>query len=80
MPGHPALSPQASAPKCRCADKRAIRSITKDGKTLYLEAGDPIAEVVNAVHYGINQGKISAEIIVFYAGTVDMPVTVVEPR
>jgi quercetin dioxygenase-like cupin family protein len=54
--------------------------ITKDGRTLHLKAGDPIVEVVNTLHYGINQGKVPAEIIVFYAGTVDMPITVVEPR
>jgi quercetin dioxygenase-like cupin family protein len=53
---------------------------TKDGKTLNLKAGDPIVEVVNTLHYGINQGKVPAEIIVFYAGTVDMPITIVEPR
>jgi quercetin dioxygenase-like cupin family protein len=54
--------------------------ITKDGKTLHLQAGDPIVEVVNTLHYGINEGNIPAEIIVFYAGIVDMPITVVEPR
>ena len=54
--------------------------VTADGKTLHLKAGDPIVEVVNTLHYGINQGKVPAEIIVFYAGVVDMPITVVEPR
>lgn len=58
----------------------ALTVFTKDGKTLYLKAGDPIVEVVNTLHYGINEGKIPAEIIVFYAGTADMPITVVEPR
>jgi quercetin dioxygenase-like cupin family protein len=51
---------------------------TTDGKTLYLKAGDPIVEVVNTAHYGINQGKVPAEIIVFYAGIVDSPITVIE--
>ena len=54
--------------------------VTKDGKTLHLKARDPIVEVVNTLHYGINQGKVPAEIIVFYAGVVDIPITVVEPR
>jgi quercetin dioxygenase-like cupin family protein len=54
--------------------------LTKDWKTLHLKAGDPIVEVVNTLHYGINQGNVPAEIIVFYAGTIDMPITVVEPR
>jgi quercetin dioxygenase-like cupin family protein len=45
--------------------------VTADGKTLHLRAGDPIVEVVNTSHYGINQGKVPAEIVVFYAGAVD---------
>jgi quercetin dioxygenase-like cupin family protein len=53
---------------------------TVDGKTLHLKAGDPIVEVMKTLHYGINQGKVPAEIIVFYAGVVDTPITVVEPR
>ena len=53
--------------------------VTVDGKTLHLKAGDPIVEVVNTLHYGINQGTVPAEIVVFYAGAVDTPVTVVKP-
>jgi len=53
--------------------------VAKDGKTLHLKAGDPIVEVVNTVHYGMNQGKVPAEIVVFYAGLIDTPITVVEP-
>jgi quercetin dioxygenase-like cupin family protein len=54
--------------------------LTRDGKTLHLKAGDPIVEVVNTVHYGINQGEVPAEIVVFYAGTIGAPITVVEKR
>ena len=54
--------------------------VTEDGKTLHLKAGDAIVEVVNTLHYGMNEGKVPAEIIVFYAGGVDTPITVVEPR
>jgi quercetin dioxygenase-like cupin family protein len=54
--------------------------VTTDGKTLHLTAGDPIVEVVNTLHYGINEGKAPAEIIVFYAGAVGSPITVVAPR
>jgi len=54
--------------------------VTKEGKTLHLKAGDPIVEVVNTWHYGINQGKVPAEIVVFYAGIIDTPITIVEPR
>lgn len=52
--------------------------VTTDGKTLHLQAGDPIVEVVNTLHYGVNEGTVPAEIIVFYAGIVDQPITVVE--
>jgi len=54
--------------------------LTRDGKTLHLTAGDPIVEVVNTVHYGINQGEVPAEIVVFYAGAIGTPITVVEKR
>ena len=54
--------------------------VTTEGKTLYLKAGDPTVEVVNTLHYGINEGKVPAEIIVFYAGTIDTPITIVEKR
>ena len=52
--------------------------VTTDGKILQLKAGDPIVEVVNTLHYGINQGDIPAEIIVFYAGTLGTPITVID--
>jgi len=54
--------------------------VTTEGKTLHLKAGDPIVEVVNTLHYGMNEGKVPAEIIVFYAGVVDTPITIAEPR
>ncbi|HAJ26529.1 MAG TPA: cupin domain-containing protein [Syntrophus sp. (in: bacteria)] len=48
---------------------------TEDKKTLHLKAGDAIIEVVNKWHYGKNEGNKAAEIIVFYASTTDMPIT-----
>lgn len=54
--------------------------VTADGRTLHLKAGEPIVEIVNTLHYGINEGTVPAEIIVFYAGAVEMPITVVEPK
>ena len=53
---------------------------TKSAETLHLKAGDPIVEVVNTAHFGINQGSVPAEIIVFYAGSVDLPISVIEPK
>ena len=54
--------------------------VKTDGQTLRLRAGDPIVELVNKPHYGINQGKVPAEIVVVYAGAVDLPITVVERK
>jgi quercetin dioxygenase-like cupin family protein len=50
--------------------------VTEDGRTLHLKAGEAIVEVVNTWHYGKNEGNKPAEIIVFYAGTIDAPMTV----
>lgn len=50
--------------------------VTRDGKTLHLKAGDALVELVDTWHHGINEGDEPAEIIVFYAGIKDLPVTV----
>ena len=50
--------------------------VTADNKVLHLKAGDPIVEVVNTWHYGKNEGRLPAEIVVFYAGTPDVAITV----
>ena len=50
--------------------------VTEDKKTLHLKAGDAIVEVVNTWHYGMNEGTGPAEIVVFYAGVADTPITV----
>lgn len=50
--------------------------ITEDNKMLHLKAGDSIVEVVNKNHYGKNDGPETAEIIVFYAGIENMPITI----
>jgi quercetin dioxygenase-like cupin family protein len=50
--------------------------VTEDTKTLHLKAGDSIVELVNKKHYGKNEGKDTAEIIVFYAGVENKPITI----
>jgi len=50
--------------------------VTEDKKTMHLNAGDALVEVVKKWHFGKNPGKIPAVIVVFYAGTKDGPVTV----
>lgn len=56
--------------------KGELTVITKKNETLYLKAGEAIVEVVDKWHYGSNDGRETAEIIVFYAGVLDKPVTV----
>lgn len=56
--------------------KGQLTVITTDNKTLHLKAGDPIVEVVDSLHYGINEGNEPAEIMVFYAGIEDKPITI----
>ena len=58
--------------------KGELTVLTKVGKTLHLKAGDPIVEVVNTWHYGINEGNEPAEIIVFYSGIQGMSITTKE--
>ncbi len=51
---------------------------THDNKVLYLKAGDSIVEVVNKWHYGKNEGNVPVDIIVFYAGVLNNPITIKE--
>lgn len=50
--------------------------VTETGEKLHLKAGEAIVEVVEKWHQGRNDGDETAEIIVFYAGTADLPNTV----
>jgi quercetin dioxygenase-like cupin family protein len=50
--------------------------ITEDNRKLHLKAGDSLIEIVDKWHYGKNEGASPAVIIVFYAGTMDSPITI----
>jgi quercetin dioxygenase-like cupin family protein len=56
-----------------------LEVVKEGGPVLRLKAGDSIAELVNAWHYGRNPGKVPAEIFVVYAGTPGVPTTVLKP-
>ncbi len=58
--------------------KGKLKVVDIDGNILYLKAGDVIVELVNKIHYGVNEGNKPVEIVVFYAGTEDLPITVLE--
>jgi len=54
--------------------------VAANGEKLHLKAGDPIVELVETAHYGVNEGDEPAEIIVFYAGTSGAPITLSAPE
>ncbi len=56
--------------------KGTLTVISDKGDTLRLKAGDPIIELVNRYHFGMNEGDEVAEIIVVYAGEVNTPITI----
>ena len=56
--------------------KGELTVIAEDNKILHLKAGDSIVELVNKKHYGKNEGTETAEIIVFYAGIENKPITI----
>ena len=58
--------------------KGELTVVDVHGNTLEMKPGDPIIEVVNTVHYGINKGDEPAEILVFYAGAEEMEIVVKE--
>lgn len=51
----------------------------KGGQVKRLQAGDPLAEVINTAHNGRNVGEIPVKIVVFYTGIVGKPLTISVP-
>lgn len=49
--------------------------VAEDNRILHLKAGESIVELVDKWHYGKNEGHKPAEILVFYAGAFDTPIT-----
>lgn len=58
--------------------KGQLSVFDEKGNVLKLEAGDTLVELVNTYHYGENFGDVPAEIVVFYAGTEGVPITVLK--
>jgi quercetin dioxygenase-like cupin family protein len=56
--------------------KGSLTVITEDKEVLHLKAGDSIVETVGKWHHGKNEGDTAAEIIVFYAGIENTPITI----
>lgn len=58
--------------------KGELTVVDVEGNVLEMKAGDPIIEVVNTIHHGINKGDVPAEILVFYAGAEGTEIVVKE--
>ena len=58
--------------------KGELKVVDINGNELYLKEGDVIVELVNKIHYGVNEKNKPVEIVVFYSGTEDLPITVLE--
>ena len=60
--------------------KGRLTVVKENGETKHLKAGDPLAEVVNTWHYGINPGNTPAEILVVYSGVEGVPTSIAKPE
>ena len=58
--------------------KGKLLVVDEHNNRLELKTGDSIVELVNTIHHGENTGSEAVEIIVFYAGTTEQPITIVE--
>lgn len=58
--------------------KGKLTVITEQKDTLIMREGDAFTEVVDTWHYGMNTGKRTVEIIIFYAGVEGMENTVLK--
>jgi len=57
----------------------SLAVVTEEADTLRMNPGDALIEVVNEWHSGMNSGDVPAEILVFYAGTTEQPISVSPP-
>jgi len=56
--------------------KGELTVVTEEKKIIHIKAGDALVEVVNKWHNGRNEGNEPAEILVFYAGIQNTPITI----
>lgn len=48
---------------------------SKAGEILHLKAGEALVELVGELHAGYNSGTEPVDLIVFYAGNIEQPIT-----
>lgn len=56
--------------------KGELTVISDKGEKKTIKSGDPLVELVNQEHYGVNNGNEPVEILVVYFGQVGKPITV----
>lgn len=49
--------------------------VAEDGTTRCFRAGEAIVEMVGKYHYGENRGSEEVELVLFYAGTAELPLS-----
>lgn len=54
--------------------------IQEGGIQRTFKKGDVVIEMVEKWHYGINQGAVPVELVVFYATTKDLPLAIPKPK
>lgn len=58
--------------------KGELTVISKQKDTLKMKTGDPLIELVNIWHFGVNEGDEPAELIIFYAGEKGTPIRILK--
>lgn len=56
----------------------SLTVVDQQDNSLVLNKGDTLVELVNKIHYGKNEGNRPVELLIFYAGTNDLPLAVKE--
>lgn len=58
--------------------KGELTVTTEQNEQIVLKSGDVLVEVSNTIHFGENTGNTDVEILVFYIGEENTPVTLLE--
>ncbi len=61
---------------CGVVMKGTLKVIKSDGQEMTITQGDAASEVIGDVHYAINEGDETVELIVFYAGDKEAPLSI----
>ena len=56
--------------------KGKLTVTSESGKQITISKGECLPELINTYHYGENKGKTPVELIVFYIGEKDTPISI----